>query len=266
LRPAAAAPRLDAVMCTLHLFFQVFPDAPALLAANRDEDLDRPWEPPALLSTEPAVLGPRDVTAGGTWLGVNEFGLLAALANHEGTLSAGRLPSLCSRGAVVLDALREKDADAACGLAQRTAPACKSYTLLLADVRRAFVVDRSPAGTRVHLLEPGCHVITNARFRAPGDPKAARSSARMRELADGGAVPTPEVLFRFLADHEPPSHGVTPLCIHPAPPSRFGTSSASVVEIRRDGSLGRYCFAPGPPCSVGWRDVAAARLVTPPRA
>lgn len=247
-------------MCTLHLFFQVFPAAPVLLAANRDEILDRPWEPPALLGTDPAILGPRDLAAGGTWLGVNEHGLVAALTNHEGTLSAGRPPSLCSRGMVVLDALRERDAAAARRLAVRAAPACKSYTLLVADVRQAFVVDRSPGGTRVYTLEAGCHVVTNVRFRSSVDPKAARSWARMAELAERRGVPTPAALFQFLADHERPSPKTTPLCIHPTAPSRFGTSSASIVEIGRDGRLGRFDFAPGPPCTTESREVGRLLL------
>lgn len=245
-------------MCTLHLFFRVFPDAPVLLAANRDELLDRPWEGPALLSTDPPIFGPRDRLAGGTWLAVNASGVVASLANHYGTLSGHRAPSPCSRGTVVLDALRATTAEEALAAAERSAPACKAYSLLLADPTRAFVLDRSPRNTRVHALRPGCHVVTNERFASPFDAKASRSLRRMRALSAAAVAPPPGEIGSFLADHESSGPGVTPLCVHPAGGSRFGTSSASVVELGVDGVLRRFLFAPGPPCCTALVDVTPA--------
>ncbi len=238
-------------MCTLHLFFQVFPEEPVLFAANRDELLDRAWRGPELLSRVPRIWGPRDLTAGGTWLGVNEAGVLVSLANHEGTLRAGSA-SLCSRGAVVLETLRHGTADEARRFAEWVAPACKAYTLLVADPERAVVIDHGAEGTQTYRLLPGCHVVTNARFRDPEDPKARRSLARMQELAARDRAPTDDELAAFLADHEPPAPGATPLCIHPGThpgaPSRFGTSSAAAIRVGPDRSVRRFSFAPGPPC------------------
>ncbi|PSP47352.1 hypothetical protein BRC60_08635 [Halobacteriales archaeon QH_1_68_42] len=56
-------------MCTLVFAWQVFPDAPVVAAANRDELLDRPSEPPSVIEEEPGVVAPRDAEAGGTWIG-----------------------------------------------------------------------------------------------------------------------------------------------------------------------------------------------------
>ncbi len=241
-------------MCTLHLWFQVFADAPVVFAANRDENLGRPWRPPALLVERPRVYGPRDGAAGGTWLGVNEGGVLVSLANHQGTLATGA--SLCSRGAYVLDALRRPDAGEALRFAREGSPACKAYTLLIADPDAAYVVDHDPTDTRVYRLEPGCHVITNDRFREPGDAKARRSLDRMAALAGTERPPDPGVLFRFLADHEQPPGADTPLCVHPPPGDTFGTSSASVVRIGPDRTVDGFWFAPGPPCTARWTPAA----------
>ncbi|HSH68322.1 MAG TPA: NRDE family protein [Deferrisomatales bacterium] len=235
-------------MCTLHLFYRVFPDAPVLFAANRDEDLGRPWRPPEVLAKEPWIYGPRDLTAGGTWLGVNRTGVLVSLANHFGTLRAGS-PSLCSRGTVVLEALRHGSAREAVEFATRVAPVCKAYTLLVADPERAYVVDNGEGGTQTYRLMPGRHVITNARFRDPDDPKARRCLARMEQLP-GGPTPGPESLFPFLSDHQAAAEDSTPLCIHPAEGTRFGTSSASVVSITRERRISGFWFAAGPPCST----------------
>ena len=243
-------------MCTLHLFYQVFEDAPVLFAANRDENLDRPWREPDSLSSVPQIFGPRDLSAGGTWVGVNEAGVLVGLANHHGSLTTS--PSLCSRGTIVLEALRHGSADEARRFAEWVSPVCKSYTLLLADANRAFVVDHDRQGTLTYRLLPGCHVITNARFRDPDDPRANRSLRRMGKRVRAGNTPSPEELFDFLADHEVDDPGEYPLCVHPHGSSRFGTSSASVVRIGDRGDVEGFFFAPGPPCSARFSDVTPA--------
>jgi uncharacterized protein with NRDE domain len=243
-------------MCTLHLFFQVFETTPVLFAATRDENLDRAWRGPELLAPLPKIYGPRDLSAGGTWLGVNEAGLLVGLANHHGTLTT--VPSLCSRGLIVLEALRHANAEEARHFAEWVSPTCKSYTLLVADAHRAFVVDHNPEGTLTYRLMPGCHVITNARFRDPDDPKARRSLRRMEELAAKRALPSAEQLFAFLGDHETDSAEASPLCIHCEPSLRFGTSSASVVRIGASGRVEGFLFSPGAPCQTPFQDVTPA--------
>lgn len=248
-------------MCTLHLFYQVFDDTPVLFAGNRDEHLDRAWRGPETLCRAPRVYGPRDLVGGGTWVGINEAGVLVGLANHYGTLSAG--PSLCSRGTVVLETLRHESAEEARRFAEWVAPACKAYTLLIADPARAYVVDHGTDGTFAYRLLPGCHVITNDRFRDPNDAKARRSVRRMKEIAELPGTPEIAELSVFLADHEVDSPEATPLCIHPreggagevGEPSRFGTSSASVIGVRGDRRLRGYHFAPGPPCVTPFVDV-----------
>ncbi len=242
-------------MCTLHLFYRTFPEAPVLLAANRDENLDRAWSAPDVLVRRPFIFGPRDRTAGGTWLGVNEAGLVVALANHEGTLSRGN--GMCSRGAVVLETLRHESAEQARTFAEWVAPACKTYTLLIADPERAYVVDHGTDGTLTYRLLPGCHVVTNARFRAPRDAKAGRCLDRMEELAGAPAAPPPARLFAFLSDHRAAA-GTTALCVHPQGESRFGTSSASVVRVGPSGRVEGFHFAPGPPCCTPPVDVTPA--------
>jgi uncharacterized protein with NRDE domain len=252
----------DPKMCTLHLFYQVFDEAPVLFVANRDENLDRAWREPAMLTEVPRIYGPRDLTGGGTWLGVNEAGLLVSLANHEGTLASGT--SLCSRGTIVLETLRHGSAEEAKRFAEWVAPTCKTYTLLIADPDRAYVVDHGAEGTLTYRLMPGCHVITNARFRDPSDPKARRSIRRMEELVARGRLPTPAEAFAFLSDHHTDAPSALPLCFHSPALGRFGTSSASVVHIGPEHRVDRFYFAPGPPCSTPSADVTP--VFTPNRA
>ena len=70
-------------VCLLVLLFGVDPDAPLVVAANRDERLDRPAVAMTVLAEGgPRILGGRDNKAGGTWLAVNEYGVVAGLTNR----------------------------------------------------------------------------------------------------------------------------------------------------------------------------------------
>ncbi|ELK45622.1 hypothetical protein D320_21146, partial [Haloferax sp. BAB-2207] len=71
-------------MCTLILAWQVFEDAPVVVAANRDEQLGRPAEPPRRWENGdgPAIVAPRDAEAGGTWVGYNDAGVFVGITNR----------------------------------------------------------------------------------------------------------------------------------------------------------------------------------------
>jgi uncharacterized protein with NRDE domain len=89
-------------VCTLVIAWQVLADAPVAVAANRDEALARPAEPPELIEGDPAIVAPRDAEAGGTWLGYNDRRLLVGLSNRwtEAEIAGER-----SRGLLVRDLL-----------------------------------------------------------------------------------------------------------------------------------------------------------------
>src|ERR1700752_3288225 len=81
--------------------FGMVPDAPLIVAANRDERLDRPAVPMTVLrERQPRILGGRDELAGGTWLAGHEHGVVAGLTNQPSL--GGRDPSKRSRGELPL--------------------------------------------------------------------------------------------------------------------------------------------------------------------
>src|SRR5260370_35331275 len=65
-------------MCTLAIYFQAAGDCPVVIAANRDEFLERPAGDPTTLLENPHVVGGKDLKAGGTWLGIRDNGIVAA--------------------------------------------------------------------------------------------------------------------------------------------------------------------------------------------
>ena len=87
------------LMCTLAIYYRSFADYPVVIAANRDEYLARPALPPTLLCADPQIVGGKDLQASGTWLGLNEHGvvaglLIAAMAKRPTTPTCGR--AVCS--------------------------------------------------------------------------------------------------------------------------------------------------------------------------
>jgi len=69
-------------MCLILVAWRVHADYPLVLAANRDEFFARPAAP-AHWWREPPILAGRDLSAGGTWLGVARDGRFAALTNYR---------------------------------------------------------------------------------------------------------------------------------------------------------------------------------------
>ena len=70
-------------MCLLAIQYRLVPEAPILVAANREEFYERPSHPPSIQSGKPRVLCGVDAQAGGTWLGVNQHGLVVGVSNRR---------------------------------------------------------------------------------------------------------------------------------------------------------------------------------------
>ena len=143
-------------MCSLVLLHRPGRPWPLLVAANRDELASRPARAPARHWPDRAhVTAGLDVTAGGSWLGVNDDGLVAAVLNRRGTL--GPQAGKRSRGELVLEALDHAEAyhaaEALSGLDPR---AYRPFNLVVADAGDAFWVRHAGDGpVKAHPLRPG---------------------------------------------------------------------------------------------------------------
>jgi uncharacterized protein with NRDE domain len=243
-------------VCTLVFAWQVFPDAPVVAAANRDEALDRPSTPPEVVEESPRVVAPRDEEAGGTWIGYNEHGLFVAITNRW----TGREPGgERSRGLLVRDALRQSSAEEAARLVERELDdrAYDGFNLALADASAALLVEWDGETRRVRNFDPGVHVVVNVGADGDYAIPESRAEAGEAQADNAGEVATAlqvepgetstawlDRAADVIADHE---YGV---CVHR---DRFGTRSSSLVEVGREGS--RYRYADGPPCETDYRDV-----------
>jgi uncharacterized protein with NRDE domain len=252
-------------VCTLTIAWQTFPDAPVVVAANRDERLDRPADPPRRRESSPTVVAPRDAVAGGTWIGYNDAGLFAGITNRwVADATAER-----SRGLLVDDLLREPDARSAADLVERAVAASgyDGFNLVVADRTDAFLFEWDGRLHRTR-LDPGVHVVVNTgaalggggavvdRFAAPGEtdhPDRAAAQAESARAVRGALTPDPgetadawlDRAGVVLADHD---FGV---CLHE---NGYGTRSSSLIRLGEDDG---YRFAPGAPCETAYRPIDA---------
>jgi uncharacterized protein with NRDE domain len=125
-------------MCTLVLSRRPGEPWPLLLAANRDELAGRPAKPPGRhWPDRPDVVGGLDMLAGGSWLALNDAGVVCAILNRRASL--GPLSGKRSRGELVLDALDHADAaQAARALSAIEPTSWRPFNLVVADAENAF--------------------------------------------------------------------------------------------------------------------------------
>jgi len=242
-------------MCTLIAFHRCVPGAPLVVAANRDEYFSRAAEGPALRETAVGrVAAPRDLRAGGTWLGLNRHGTFAALTNR---------PTACadatrrSRGLLVIDALAStKASEAADWMASLPAGAYNPFNLLVADAENAFVAVYEET-VRVEALEPGVHVIGNADPDDRRSPKIDRLLTRSQHALLAG----PDRLLGDLANvcrgHEGSEGPLSHACIHLGAERGYGTRSSTLLWLGEPGTPSEWHYADGPPCRTEYEDCSS---------
>lgn len=177
-------------MCTLIILRRDGADWPLIVAANRDEMGDRPWSPPRRHWPDRAhVRAGLDELGGGTWLGINDYGVVAGVLNRTGTL--GPDPDLRSRGELPLEALDHAEAtEAASALANLDPNSWRPFNLFVADRRNAFwiaSVDLTGApGMRVNEVPLGLSMLTDRDLNDGASGRIARNMAKFE------AAPTPD--------------------------------------------------------------------------
>ncbi len=264
--------------------FGVVPDAPLIVAANRDERLDRPAVPMTVLrEREPRILGGRDELAGGTWLAVNEHGVVAGLTNQPS--ADGRDPTKRSRGELPLAFAAHRSAAAAVAAVRSDIDpaAYNPCWMLVGDRESLFSIGISGSSApAVERLGPGLHILENAPLRSESAKadfvRALVTDAMARRPADDAAA-TITALETVLGNHQPAvpqprtdatgrvwPASLSAVCVHA---DGYGTRSGMIVTVPADAADARrpaVLVADGPPCQAPMQDLTSmwAAVVSPP--
>lgn len=246
-------------MCTLVLLRRPGHAWPLLVAANRDEMAGRPWQPPARhWPDRPEVVAGLDELAQGSWLGVNDHGVVAAILNRVGTL--GPAPGKRSRGELVLDALDHADAAETAGaFADLDGRSWRPFNMVVADNRDAFWIKSEGTGpVAVTAIPPGLHMISAMDLDDVASPRLAAYLPRFQ----AAAAPDPATgdwreWQALMADRGSGPDGEETAAMCFLRPNGFGTVSSSLVAlpINHQVEPWRWLFCPGAPNQSAYKNI-----------
>lgn len=246
-------------MCSIIILSRPNHDWPILIASNRDEMHERPWAPPERhWPDRPEVVAGRDLLAGGSWLGINDFGVIAGILNRRNTL--GPQQGKRSRGELVLDALDFADAEAAVAmLKELDASAYRSFNMVVADNTHAYWLRNTGDEIGAEPLLPGISMITamdlndlNSRRMRHYLPRWQLEETPDPDSGNWGAW---EELLQS-RDYEP--GGDVFDAMHIVSNTGFGTISSSLMALPSVNHSDRrpiWRFLGGRPESTPWIDV-----------
>lgn len=243
-------------MCTLVILRRPGHGWPLVLAGNRDEMGGRDWRAPARhWPDRPEVVAGLDLVAGGSWFGVNDWGVAAAVMNRWGSL--GPAPGRRSRGELVLEALDHGDAqEAARALAALEPSAYRPFNLCIADPKTAWWLRHTGARPAIEVREipAGLHMLGAGELDDPDDPRLRRHLPRFRAATEPDPVGGWGEWPRLLASTDGGAEAA--LCFTRA--DGFGTLCSQLLALpRHPGFDGPpvFRFAGGRPDRSPFQDV-----------
>jgi hypothetical protein len=211
---------------------------------NRDERRSRALglPPSRREASGVAYLAPTDGDFGGTWIGVNERGVAAAILNRYAESAAEPRPGRVSRGLLLASSLG--------------APTPAELTGRLAGVDLTvyapFTLCAVATGSPVHVADwtgerleraitTQVGLIRTSSGRDQARAERTRQAVWRALVAEAGPVTT-DLLDRLHRGHAP-ERGPWSVCMH-----REEAETQSLVVIEVDHRRARLAYHPGPPC------------------
>ena len=235
-------------MCLIALFFRMVDDSPLVIGANREEEYARGGEPPQILNGGACrIVAGRDPVAGGTWFGVNEHGLVAAVTNRRRSQipPQPRSRGLLTRELLDCSSVREATTRAADELQSGRYAGCN---LLLADREHATVLHHGE-WLQVIPLPVGVHVITSAGdVNSIADPRIAHAHEWLYRRPYASAADCLAALRRLCASTVPP-----PMCLRG---HTRGTVSSTLLALPGSLPRGILLHAQGAPDETPYDDLS----------
>lgn len=215
-------------MCVAAVAWAAHPRWRLVCIGNRDEFHARPAAP--LARWDGGVIAGRDLTGGGTWLGVHEAGRFALVTNFR--QPEGPQPNRPSRGQMVIDLLE--------GRAPESVAQMNSFNVIHADGDEAAYLTNVP-DVRWMALTPGIHGLSNGGFHDRW-PKTRQLETELRHwleadfrdpllLLDALRAETPDPALA--RPSEGPEPRFAPVFIRNP---EYGTRCSSVIVVDRAGA------------------------------
>lgn len=227
-------------MCLILFAYQVHPQFPLIVAANRDEFINRPTATAHYWEDSPYVLAGRDLEKMGTWMGVSKKdGKFAALTNYRDPNQP--LDGKRSRGELVTNFLINNQSINQYGKKlQATKEEYPGYNIIFGNHDHLYYY--SNVSNDLKLLTPGIYGLSNHLLNTDW-PKVVKGKKQLFECVNDKSLNV-DSLFQILTDrtkapdHLLPNTGVStewertlsPLFIQT---DHYGTMCSTVLTLSK---------------------------------
>lgn len=235
-------------MSLLAVLYQLVPEAPILVAANREEKYDRVCPTPSIQPGKPRVLASIDPQSAGTCLGVNQAGMFCGLTSRR-KIQEPANPK--SRRVLCREMLKCGSAREAVDLAMEELHS-NSYAggnFVVADGESGWVVH---AGSDVNVvqLQEGLSIVGHMDVNDGLDDRAAMARRLLTLQMLDSPVKFLAVASKVFA-RQPISAGRPSMVVRQAD---FGTVSSTLISLGKKPRDAIYQYANGAPDQVKYED------------
>ncbi len=235
-------------MSLLAIVYHLVPEAPILVAYNREESFDRIYPSPSIQSGKPRILASTDQHSGGTYLGVNQNGLFVGVVRRK---KSGQTPASRSRGSLARDLLKCNSARRAVDIAMEELQSDQfgGVNYVIADSDFGWVV-QSGRETTATALDQGLSIVGERGLNERSD---ERSGMAQRLLT----LQTLDSPVKFLAIA---SKVLARTSSDPARPSMvirqpgYGTVSSTLISLGTKPRDAIYQYSNGAPDQSKFED------------
>ena len=229
-------------MCILFIAVNQHRDYPLIIAANRDEFLDRPTLASHFWQDNSQLLAGKDLKAGGTWMGMTKSGKLSALTNVRDPQKID--PDARSRGELVKGFLSQEAPQNPDYLQQlkESSDAYNGYNLLFGHWQDLWVYNNHQDS--LDKLTDGVYGLSNADLNSPW-PKINRGMRALEDYCRSPGTLNTDHLFELLRDNTQAADELLPKTGVPIEWERklssifikadgYGTRSSTILLIDRE--------------------------------
>ncbi|MEC9093536.1 MAG: NRDE family protein [Planctomycetota bacterium] len=228
-------------MSLLAVLYKLVPESPILIAFNREELVTHKVTKPTIQSGKPRILASMDSVSGGTWLGVNQHGMMVGATSRR-KFNVPMAPK--SREALCRDLLRCGSARDAVNLAmdELHTNEYEGVNYIIADGESGWFVHGGNE-LEANVLEEGLNIVSDRNVNDPRDERVAMARRLLTLQTLDSPVKFLAVASKVLA-RAPSGPGRPSMVVHDGD---YGTVSSTLVSLGIKPRDAIYQFANGSP-------------------
>lgn len=235
-------------MSLLAILYQLVPEAPILVAANREEKYDRVCPLPGIQPGKPRILASIDPNSNGTCLGVNQFGMFCGLTSRR---KVNEPDNPKSRSVLCREMLKANSAREAVDMAleELHSGLYRGSNFIVADGESGWVIHAGNDINTVQLRE-GLSIVGHLDVNDHMDDRAAMARRLLTLQLLDSPVKFLAVASKVFA-RQPLTAGRPSMVVRQPD---FGTVSSTLISLGKKPRDAIYQYANGAPDEARFED------------